>query len=120
MKVLINGKAIISGKVTDDDLIEELDAPFSAELLKNDEGDFELLSVNSDYIPTVEEVIEELEEAELEEPIEIVIIGANSAEELIEQVASEYGEENAELLSEELGAELGGESEDGPEEEPEE
>jgi hypothetical protein len=109
-KIKINGKTIFKGsRLRDDDFIEEIDAPYSAEFLKTGEG-YELLSVNADYTPTADEVIEELTEAGLEEPVEVIIIGADSAEELIEEVGkSDVGTEDNVAAVEEA---LGGESEE--------
>jgi hypothetical protein len=116
-KIIINGK-VVDKRLIDDDLVEELDAPYSAEFLKGEDGVLELLSVNSEYLPTVEEVVTELEEAGLEEtgPIEVFIVGAESLEELLEAVSSNdelNGGDNVELLEEALGESgSGGESTD--------
>jgi hypothetical protein len=101
-KIIINGKEVRRGRVLDDDLIETLDAPYSAEYLKNEDGEYELLSVNSQYSPSADEVVEELEELGFEDPIEVVIIGADTPEDLVAAV-EEAGYGDTDLLEEALG-----------------
>jgi hypothetical protein len=107
-KIIINGRRIRNGRITDSEILNEIDAPFSAEFLVGEEGEAELLVVNAEETPSAEDVIEELEESGIEEPIEVIIVGAESAEDLIAIVEEEYNSgDNVEALKEALESDGG-------------